>query len=333
MLTAIVEVIIGIVFVFLLMSLIVTSVMEWVNQFLGLRAKNLFKGVKAMLQDPNARSMADLVMKHPLIQATASPRRGVSGIKLPSYIEPHTFRLALMTEIHAKWSAATGVAQAFPATVAEVETMITGARLAPDLEKSLVTVVRDAHGAIENLEKGIESWFDASMDRVGGWYKRELQRIMLIIGVGFAAILNVDPVRIAAWLYDNPALRGVIVAQAMEYVDEHKFEHSVNPAETGDDGPKPGATTSGENQPSQVHGLEQVKGELESLGLPIGWTSEFFGEFHHRRWYTVLSMVLSTCLGWLVTGLATSLGAPFWFDLLSKLASIRATGSKPETNA
>jgi len=35
-------------------------------------------------------------------------------------------------------------------------------------------------------------------------------------------------------------------------------------------------------------------------------------------------------IGWLLTAIAVSLGAPFWFDLLSRFVAIRATGDLPE---
>ncbi|TPG45336.1 hypothetical protein [Flavobacterium pectinovorum] len=35
-----------------------------------------------------------------------------------------------------------------------------------------------------------------------------------------------------------------------------------------------------------------------------------------------------TIIGWLITALAITLGAPFWFDMLSKLISVRGVGSK-----
>jgi hypothetical protein len=38
-------------------------------------------------------------------------------------------------------------------------------------------------------------------------------------------------------------------------------------------------------------------------------------------------------LGWLVTALAGMLGAPFWFDLLQKLTNLRGTGPKPASPA
>jgi hypothetical protein len=41
--------------------------------------------------------------------------------------------------------------------------------------------------------------------------------------------------------------------------------------------------------------------------------------------------LLGKLLGWALTAFAVSFGAPFWFDALSKLGSLRATGPRPET--
>jgi len=37
-------------------------------------------------------------------------------------------------------------------------------------------------------------------------------------------------------------------------------------------------------------------------------------------------------LGWLLTMIAVSLGAPFWFDMLNKIINIRNAGTKPATS-
>ena len=39
--------------------------------------------------------------------------------------------------------------------------------------------------------------------------------------------------------------------------------------------------------------------------------------------------IVRLVLGWIATGLAVSLGAPFWFDTLQKLFSFRGSGPKP----
>ena len=55
--------------------------------------------------------------------------------------------------------------------------------------------------------------------------------------------------------------------------------------------------------------------------MPIGW-GDGRAEFH--SW---------TILGWLLTALLVMLGGPFWFDLLSRLVSLRGAGPKPLTAA
>lgn len=57
---------------------------------------------------------------------------------------------------------------------------------------------------------------------------------------------------------------------------------------------------------------------LQKLPLPIGW-----GE---QRTFALTSLP-----GWLLTALATLLGASFWFDALANLLKLRGTGPKPKT--
>jgi hypothetical protein len=42
--------------------------------------------------------------------------------------------------------------------------------------------------------------------------------------------------------------------------------------------------------------------------------------------------ILLRLLGWLITAAAVSFGAPFWFDALSKLGSLRTAGARPQTS-
>ncbi|WP_419661828.1 uncharacterized protein Dvar_22610 [Desulfosarcina variabilis str. Montpellier] len=42
---------------------------------------------------------------------------------------------------------------------------------------------------------------------------------------------------------------------------------------------------------------------------------------------------IAKVIGLLITILAISLGGPFWFDILSKVSKIRATGAIPEDTA
>ena len=64
-----------------------------------------------------------------------------------------------------------------------------------------------------------------------------------------------------------------------------------------------------------------------SSRLPVGWPEPPFDATHDGGWW------LSHLLGWLLTGALLMLGAPFWFDLLSRLVSLRNSGKAPEVAA
>ncbi|HMK88149.1 MAG TPA: hypothetical protein VK446_00740 [Methylocystis sp.] len=94
----------------------------------------------------------------------------------------------------------------------------------------------------------------------------------------------------------------------------------------------------------RVEDLEQT---LKDADYPVGWTKESLEKFREtlRRYrertdgtgaplseaeyQAARAAIWSQLLGWALTAIAMTLGAPFWFDLLSKLVSLR-TSVKPE---
>jgi hypothetical protein len=68
--------------------------------------------------------------------------------------------------------------------------------------------------------------------------------------------------------------------------------------------------------------LSETINQLQSLPVPLGWTPELLHRTEPSAW-------LFSLTGWLVTGFAISLGAPFWFDLLQKLMNINVRGAGP----
>ena len=85
-----------------------------------------------------------------------------------------------------------------------------------------------------------------------------------------------------------------------------------------------------------------MKKELDTLNLPIGWGSGWglpnrmdesqaavskLAKFLGTTTNVLITTndVLITILGWLLTALAATMGAPFWFDVLNKIMVIRST--------
>jgi hypothetical protein len=90
--------------------------------------------------------------------------------------------------------------------------------------------------------------------------------------------------------------------------------------------------------PSLFKQFDTVQKKVADLTIPVGWVREGTGaekrngqvipgffEFGYQ-----LGLLRQHALGWLLTALAATLGAPFWFDMLNRVISIRATGKPPE---
>jgi hypothetical protein len=309
---------IGMSLVFLLLSLLVSALNETVAAIFNLRAKSLEDGLRSMLgAAPNtapaavttssgglgdapdagttdatalARAGGDLVeafYSHELIQSQQH------GTRKPSYLSPRTFSLVLLDTLTG--NTAVGSEDAVAAIRKSLQT------LPEPLRARLLPLLDDARGNIDAVHQKLEQWFDDTMARVSGWYKRKTQVIVAIIGALVVLAMNVNTLAIGNALWQQPTLRAALVQQAS--------------AETGK---IEGADS--------VARLERAVGNVEgveALGVPLGWEGDNVPRL-------TLSSILTTLGGWLLTLAAISLGAPFWFDTLSRLSRLRSTG-KPET--
>jgi hypothetical protein len=293
--STILDVAIGMVFVYLLISLICSALNETVEAWLKNRSKDLEKGILNLLGDPG---LVKQLYNHPLIKALYP-----QGGDKPSYIPSRTFSLALWnmaTYARDGAEAASAVSRSLP----EIRKTVAGLQDS-QLKRALLTLMDEAGDDLEQARKNVERWYDDAMDRVSGWYKRRSQKFLLAFGFIFAVALNIDSVRIADKLYLDTPRRNAIVAAAQGYA------------------------AAADKKDSKVS-TEEIKKNYETiqtLGLPIGWTKEEFSqapgsEWSKWKWTGVLGLKL---IGLFLTGLAVSLGAPFWFDVLNKFMVVRST--------
>jgi hypothetical protein len=143
------------------------------------------------------------------------------------------------------------------------------------------------------------------MDRISGVYKRYLKWISLGIGLALAIFINADTLRVGKALWNDPNARSEIGTLAEQYLS--KCGESCVP---------PGGESVNLAK-IQTH-LAAAKSQLRPL--PLGWT-----EARGEGWWWVWKAA-----GLILTGLALSLGAPFWFDALSTFVNVRGTGPKPQ---
>jgi hypothetical protein len=289
--STILDVAIGMVFVYLLISLICSALNETIETRLKNRSKDLEKGIVNLLGDPD---LAKQIYEHPLVKALYP-----AGGDKPSYIPSRTFSLAL-------WNLATTSAEEGKEAAAAVTRNLPAIRKVVaqlpnvDLRRALLTLIDEAGTDFDQARLNIEHWYDDAMDRVSGWYKRRSHKFLLAFGFAFAVALNIDSVRIADKLYLDTPRRNAIVATAQGYAAE--------------------VSKAGGRMPDKE--IKENYAKIQELGLPIGWTENEFPASFGWKWLGVLGLKL---VGLLLTGLAVSLGAPFWFDVLNKFMVVRST--------
>jgi hypothetical protein len=74
--------------------------------------------------------------------------------------------------------------------------------------------------------------------------------------------------------------------------------------------------------PETIRAVQQmILQEIEYVRAPLGlgWGYVDYSRFGWQDW-------LLKAMGWTVTALSITLGAPFWFDLLKRLVNIRGSG-------
>lgn len=377
----ILEVVIGLLFIYLLLSLLATTINEIVLANLAIRGKILQKAIRSMLSDsfdpeenldeqltpdeentreiitPSSLDLGVAFYEHPYTYKLA--KKGKQG--RPSYISRENFSHVVIALL----SDDTTVSRSFAEVEAHIKKLPPGGT-----RKLLITLLADSQGELLTFRLKLENWFDNMMDRASGWYKRQVQHILLIIGLFLSIAFNADTFQIAKKLSDDPEARQKVIKMAEDFTDKYYLD-SASTLKMKDpnktvviDGTPETLDSQGKlslkafnafaasqcdllkqqrdslTKPSkeeeyycrinklnnQVDFLvnDQIKQASNTLGL--GWgQSPFKGK-------DVLAIILKI-LGWLMTALAISLGAPFWFDLLNKLMNIRSSGRKPEEKA
>ena len=299
--STVLDVVIGIIFVYLLLAILCTAANEWVAAVTKRRGEMLRNGIKQLLanqptprqNDPEA--FVREFYEHPLITST------IHDAKHPTYLSARTFA-AVVTDI---------LTVAKPGTI-DFEDLEAGVNDLPDgqVKKSVLALVQRSNRDLESTQRAIEGWFNDAMDRVSGWYKRRTQLWTIVIALALTLIANADTIHIVRQLWTDPVLRAAVVEEAKVRAQKPRPRVSVEYKDE-DDPTNPTVTRNEGNELS-------VK-ERELLGQLLGW---------HGPWRNNLRW--ETFIGWILTVLALSMGAPFWFDLLNKIMNVRYAGKSPD---
>ena len=232
------------------------------------------------------------------------------------------------------------------------------------LARRAETRTRAAGNAVDDFRTEVGIWFDRSMGRTSGVYKRNSKGVAIIIGVLIAMFTNSDTFHIFGRVASDDSLRKVITDRASQIA------------------PKTDPTAqTGTNVISRdlTDLKDQTQQVLADIPLPITWNprnlsqqldcpyapktdnlkngdEKIYSLLTRDQWndlyqacvgktntddipvlFQVGQMItarpmgfLRMLSGWWISGIAIAMGAPFWFDLLGKIVNVRNSGTKPK---
>ncbi|MEP7375630.1 MAG: hypothetical protein ABI675_19695 [Chitinophagaceae bacterium] len=171
--------------------------------------------------------------------------------KKPAYLSADTFSDILLDILSQKKSTSPGV----PVLMKDIAAFV-NAKLDnnPELKKILNIYIEQANGDLQRFKLLTENWYDATMERVSGWYKKQSMRILLGIGLVLAFVFNVSTIDIIEKLSTDETVREAVVKNASDYVksrvepeviitDKGKQNQKVDTTEKSDTTKKAEATS------------------------------------------------------------------------------------------
>ncbi|HEY6373256.1 MAG TPA: hypothetical protein VIX37_21955 [Candidatus Sulfotelmatobacter sp.] len=292
MLTPALQFAVSLVFVYLLLSALSSAIQEIVANLAKWRANTLEVGIEQLLQDTNLKNE---IYKHPLLRGVWRPNwlfKAASKVHKPAYISSSMFAQVLQ------------------------DLRTTPGSIPASTQRILDAVLKGAANADEEKKK-IEHWFDDAMDGVSGWYKRKANAWLWVISALVCIALNADTISVGKILWNDPTARAAVSEAAKNYAT-HKAGNDAGA----------GAPTLPEVK-DELSRVTNARDDLEKLPVPLGWCEEDCLPDDPRRPPTAFYPLLLKCIGILISVLAVSQGAPFWFDLLQKAVNLRLAGDLP----
>lgn len=321
------DVALGLAFIFLALSLVCSLLQELVATAFSWRAEFLERGIRRMLCDPAEpkahadrarqglqrlrtmffnredevdRAFSDKLLESPSIREKLSANVLTKRRAVPSYLSSRTFALALFDTLTRNQEGAD--------VIAKIDRALEGDAVPHEgVRRQLRLMLDDAERNLEKFHERVETWYDDTMERVSGWYRRRSQLVLFLIGFAVAVGFNADTFDVTNRLWTDQPVRAALVQQATEVAKV-------------------------ENLDALEAELEKRGGKLEAVKqfkLPLGW-DEDNGRLSDLGFGAGKENLLGWLAGILVAAVALSFGASFWFDALNRLGRLRIAGRRPE---
>jgi large-conductance mechanosensitive channel len=253
----------------------------------------------------------------------------------PSYIDNKVFALSIMKELSGDSFDAILSSPQMHKNIQEKEKLIHNLKakinenneIPRGLKESLLILLdrviltsKQGENMVIAFQSEIEGWFDSSMDRASGVYKRNSQFVAFVLSLILVVFFNLDSLYIAEKLLNDSTLRDLLADNASVIVTSSKIDPSDPNSQL-------------DSEKLQIN-INNILGDSLPI-IPIYENSSNFSNCPDSNNCTFelsklnFGKLILAIVGWGITTLAVFMGAPFWFQLLSKFVNIRSSGNKP----
>tara|TARA_R110000868_G_scaffold235273_8_gene489139 strand:+ start:46135 stop:47040 length:906 start_codon:yes stop_codon:yes gene_type:complete len=279
------DVVIGMIFIYLLFSLFVSIVNEMINSALNIRGREQAIIIRELLDNDDKKTAS--FFNHEKMKALVEPAGWFlqsKNLLSPQYFAWDIDRLRLPDSI---------------------------------TSEKFANVYSDMTNTKLNRTELIDLFDDAIyLSRTR--FKRKLRRTLFGLGLLVSALFNINSIHIFSVLKDNPEIRNALVQQATEYAEKNSSlpkEMHLDPSDL-------------KKLKDQLDTLRSSQIEMLDAGLGIGWDFKKIEKKKDAKTEDYVEVIfehitITVFFGWIITALAISMGAPFWFDLLRKVVNIK----------
>jgi hypothetical protein len=315
----ILDLVVGLIFIYFILAIVNNSFVELLSTFLRFRSKVLMSWLRTILTGKaQATNAFEAFVNHPAISALSEDNRSTN------YISSRDFATVLIDLI------CNDNEDTPPVSLDNIKKAFENTTVIPkELKNTFLYFLSKTEAEkvidhkiveLEHFQKQIENWYDGMMDRLTGKFKRNTIWITATFATVLTCALNIDTLSLANYLYSSPTARAQISATAYGEVNNAKTQQLVNQIKNEklfiNDSVPPSLDSLQHEVNRQIAIVNATMGTLNT-NIPIGWTKSECAVLH--------SNPVKKTGGLLISILAICLGAPFWFDLLSRLVNLRSS--------
>lgn len=250
------DVVIGLVFVYVLYSLLTTIVGELIVTFVNMRSVMLRQAIERMLNDGYydevevtwqlrvgswlrwfflqehkdfKKSFAGRFYDYPSVRYLSKVDKGKFAVRQskPSYFTDEYFAEALINILKDK-----GIGEQ-PMEKVGFALRYNTLHIQTQTSKIIQNHYDNANGDEARFKANIQKWFNETMDRVNGWYKRKMQGVAFCLGLIIATCFNVDTIKIAHILANDKDARTQLVNMGIAMAkDSARYQEFYRPSDT-----------------------------------------------------------------------------------------------------